>query len=76
MDNRKFLETISDVKGYGIKEINDLVNFYGGNKKGGNIYIIYKGESVFQKADLDKNATLAEFDSFNQIMFEKRNTEK
>ena len=37
---------------------------------------VYKGEGVFQKADLDKNATLAEFDSFNQTMFEKRNTEK
>ena len=27
---------------------------------------------MFQKADLDKIATLAEFESFTQTMFEKR----
>ena len=30
------------------------------------------GESVFQKADLDKIVALAEFEGFKQTMFEKR----
>ena len=67
MDPRKLLETISDVESYGMEEINKLANFYGAGKKD-----TYKGESVFQKADLDKIATLAEFEGFKQTMFQKR----
>ena len=67
LDPRKLLETMSDVESYGIEEMNKLVNFYGIDKKD-----TYKGESVFQKADLDKIATLAEFTGFKQTMFEKR----
>ena len=59
LDPRKFPETISHVESYGIEEINELVNFYGVDKKD-----TYKGESAFQKADLDKIATLAEFEDF------------
>ena len=66
LDPRKLPETISDVESYGIEEMNELVNFYGIDKKD-----TYKGESVFQKTDLDKIATLAEFEGFKQTMFEK-----
>ena len=67
MDSIELLETISDVESYGTEEINELVNFYGADKKD-----TYKGESVFQNADLDKIVTLAEFVGFKQTMFEKR----
>ena len=56
LDPRKLPETISDVESYSIEEINELVNFYGTDKKD-----TYKGDSVFQKADLGKIATLAKF---------------
>ena len=68
MDPRKLLETVSDVESYGIEEINELVNFYGTDKK--DIHV--RGESVFKKAYLDKIATLAEFEGFKQTMFKKR----
>ena len=66
LDSIELLDTISDVESYGIEEINELVNFYGADKKEES------GESVFQKADLDKIVTLAEFEGFKQTMFEKR----
>ena len=64
---RKLPETISDVESYGIEEINKLVNFHGADKKD-----TCKGESVFQKAGLDKIATLAELEGFEQTMSKKR----
>ena len=67
MDPKKLPEIISNVESYGIEEINELVNFYGADKKH-----TYKRESVFQTPDLDKIATLAEFEGFKQTMFEKR----
>ena len=66
LDPRNLQETISDVESYGIEEVNKLVNFYGTDKKD-----TYKEESVFQKADSDKIAKLAEFEGFKQTMFEK-----
>ena len=54
-DPKKLPETISNVESFGIEEINKLVNLYGADKKD-----TYKGESVFQKADLDEIAALAE----------------
>ena len=71
LDSIELLETISDVESYGIEEINELVKFYGADKKD-----TYMGESVFQKADLDKIVTLAEFEGFKQTMFEKRKSYK
>ena len=47
MDPRKVLERITDAESYDSEEINELVNFFGGDKK-----YTCKGKSVFQKADL------------------------
>ena len=67
LDPRKLPETISDVKSYGIEEINELLNFYGADEKH-----THKGKSVFQKANLDKITTSSDFEGFKQTMFEKR----
>ena len=63
LDTRKLPKTISDVQSYGIEEINKLVNFYGADRKD-----TCKKECVFQKAYLDKIATVGEFE---QTMLEK-----
>ena len=63
LDPRKLPETIPDVESCGIEEINELVNFYGADKKDA-----FKGENVFRKADLDKITTLAEFEGFKQTV--------
>ena len=63
LDTRKLPKTISDVQSYGIEEINKLVKFYGADRKD-----TYKKECVFQKAYLDKIATVGEFE---QTMLEK-----
>ena len=47
LDPRKVLERITDAESYDSEEINELVNFFGGDKK-----YTCKGKSVFQKADL------------------------
>lgn len=66
LDPRKLLEAISDVESQSTQEINELLSFYVADKKD-----TYQGESVFQKADLDKTATPAEFKGFKQTMFKK-----
>ena len=63
LDPRKLPETIPDVESCGIEEINELVNFYGADKKDA-----FKGENVLRKADLDKITTLAEFEGFKQTV--------
>ena len=62
LDPRKFPKTISDVENYGIEGINELVNFYVADKKD-----TYRGESVLQKANLDKITTLAEFEGLSKL---------
>lgn len=66
MDPRKLQETISDVDSYGIEEINEFIIFYRTDKKD-----THMGENVFQKADLDKITTLAEFEGFKQTIFKR-----
>ena len=66
LDPRKLQETISDVDSYGIEEINEFIIFYRADKKD-----THMGENVFQKADLDKITTLAEFEGFKQTIFKR-----
>ena len=66
LDPRKLQETISDFESYGTEEINEFIIFYRTDKKD-----TYMGENVFQKADLDKMTTLAEFEGFQQTRFKR-----
>lgn len=66
-DPRKLPETMEDLDDYGRSEIDDLTSFYGQDKTD-----VYKGKSSYQKADINKEATINEWAGFKSIIFEKR----
>ena len=66
-DPRKLPESRDDLEAYGRPEIDDLTSFYGQDKTD-----VYKGKSSFQKADINKEASLNEWEGFKSIIFEKR----
>ena len=66
-DPRKRPESRDDLEAYGRPEIDYLTSFYGQDKTD-----VYKGKGSFQKADINKEASINELEGFKSIIFEKR----